>query len=414
MAKKRLASLLLALALVLSLLPAAALAEEPEDAAPEMVYAENTHYYPVDVPMVIDDAGPLVSGTYTNSFGALLQGNAKTIYNDLVKAKNSGALKNFTQAAGKNVKSATVTLSVTLGANDSESLYAALSCFDRDYPDVFWFGTTISCGGNILQLDLGKDWDTLQGGDRKIEDDITNMESAIQKVVNGVDSTATDYEKIKTVHDWLTNNNYYNGPAGDSKDSNFDKDYGTKTSHTPWTPLSALRVENAKMPVCEGYARAFKLICNALGIPCALVAGGSHMWNYVQVSVDGTEENKKWYLLDATWDDPGTTASEISHQENWEYFLLNSSEGNASQKHTTSTTGGYGGQSKQCFIYPELSTGTNCPVPAKTVAIDEGTVKKPAAGETPGQNEEATIKVTYAEYKNAPIEYINVNQELKK
>lgn len=407
MAKKRLASLLLALALVLSLLPAAALAEEPEDAAPEMVYAENTHYYPVDVPMVIDDADPLVSGTYTDSFGALLQGNAKTIYNDLVNAKKSGGLKTFTQAAGKNVKSATVTLSVTLGANDGESLFAALSCFDRDYPDVFWFGTTISCVGKSLQLDLGKDWDDLQGGDRTLENDITSMGSAIQNVVNGVDESATDYEKIKTVHDWLVNNNYYNGPAGDKTDPKYNANYGKEVSHNPWTPLSALRVDNEEYPVCEGYARAFKLICNALGIPCVLVAGGGHMWNYVQVSVDGTAESKKWYLLDATWDDPGTTASEISHQENWEYFLLNSSEGNASQKHTTSFTGGYGGQSKPCFIYPTLDTGTNCPVPAKTVAIDEGTVKKPAAGETPGQNEEATIKVTHAEYKNAPIEYIN-------
>ena len=47
MAKKRLASLLLALALVLSLLPAAALAEEPEFIETETVYAEIEYDWPV-------------------------------------------------------------------------------------------------------------------------------------------------------------------------------------------------------------------------------------------------------------------------------------------------------------------------------------------------------------------------------
>lgn len=398
MAKKRLASLLLALALVLSLLPAAALAEEPEDAKLSIV--EDTHYYPVDVPMAITD-DPLVLGTYTTSFGALLQGDAKIIYNSLVTAKNAGDLQKF--KSDDSDQYAEVNVGVTIDNSNLEHMFAALSCFKRDYPDVFWFGNAVGYGGTNVSLYLGKDWDSTKGGTRIIQDDIANMESAIQNVVNLVDNSAADYEKIKTVHDWLTNNNYYNGPAGDSKDSNFDKDYGTNTSHTPWTPLSALRVENAKMPVCEGYARAFKLICNALGIPCALVAGGSHMWNYVQVSVDGTEENKKWYLLDATWDDPGTTASEISHHENWEYFLLNSSEGNASQKHTTSFTGSYGGQSKPCFIYPALDTGTNCPVPAKLVEPDESTFETPVAGKNP--DTVATIKITYAKYQDrtAPL-----------
>lgn len=58
--------------------------------------------------------------------------------------------------------------------------------------------------------------------------------------------------------------------------------------------------------VCEGYAKAFKLICDREGIPCVLVTGTSlnnqgqsefHMWDYVQM------ENGKWYGVDVTWDD---------------------------------------------------------------------------------------------------------------
>jgi transglutaminase-like putative cysteine protease len=52
--------------------------------------------------------------------------------------------------------------------------------------------------------------------------------------------------------------------------------------------------------VCEGYARAFKYLCDKVGIPCELVNGYAdveHMWNLVSVNGD-------WYQLDATWDDP--------------------------------------------------------------------------------------------------------------
>ena len=56
--------------------------------------------------------------------------------------------------------------------------------------------------------------------------------------------------------------------------------------------------------VCEGYAHAFKLLCDKFGITCATIIGtgytedGSegHMWNAVRL--DG-----KWYAVDVTWND---------------------------------------------------------------------------------------------------------------
>jgi len=59
--------------------------------------------------------------------------------------------------------------------------------------------------------------------------------------------------------------------------------------------------------VCESYARSFKVLCDKFGIPCIQLSGntydsngqGSHAWNYVQMT------NKKWYLVDCTWDDQG-------------------------------------------------------------------------------------------------------------
>ncbi len=72
--------------------------------------------------------------------------------------------------------------------------------------------------------------------------------------------------------------------------------------------------------VCEGYAKAFALICDMADIPCLYVSGNAdngegsegHAWN--KVKLDG-----KWYNVDCTWDDPlGNDGSKIEH----EYLLL--------------------------------------------------------------------------------------------
>ena len=61
----------------------------------------------------------------------------------------------------------------------------------------------------------------------------------------------------------------------------------------------------------DGYAKAVKLVCGELGIPCVLVRSETHMWNNVQMD-DGL-----WYNLDLTWDDEGEELS-------YDYFLIGS------------------------------------------------------------------------------------------
>lgn len=64
--------------------------------------------------------------------------------------------------------------------------------------------------------------------------------------------------------------------------------------------------------VCDGYAKSFKMVCDALGIPCVIVGGTAtqpnsveaHAWNLVQM------ENGLWYAVDVTWnDDEGALSS---------------------------------------------------------------------------------------------------------
>ena len=83
-----------------------------------------------------------------------------------------------------------------------------------------------------------------------------------------------------------------------------------------------------KVAVCQGYALAFKALCDEAGIQCEMVygtgnSGGqsiSHAWNVV--CVDG-----QWYQIDVTWDDPitsGLTEEECQKGANlsYAYYLI--------------------------------------------------------------------------------------------
>ena len=76
--------------------------------------------------------------------------------------------------------------------------------------------------------------------------------------------------------------------------------------------------------VCEGYAKAFKYLCDAAALPCIVVGGSSvgpkgnverHSWNIVRVKND-------YYQVDVTWDSI-ICAEDI---ENLEYYNLSDDE----------------------------------------------------------------------------------------
>lgn len=136
--------------------------------------------------------------------------------------------------------------------------------------------------------------------------------------------TGSRYDKLLAAHDWLTHHNCYNYYylRGYSQGSIGD---------TPWSAISALQGNDERQaPVCEGYARAFKVLCDEMDVPCVLMSGnvldedgnkGGHMWNYVQM------EDEKWYIVDVTWDDPTVWAyydQVVTGYESQDWFLLGS------------------------------------------------------------------------------------------
>ena len=248
----------------------------------------------------------------------------------------------------------------------------AIAAFDRDHSDIFWLGQARTGVSNMVNnkpvtdgyrfqendvysyqlsvtFDISNSW-TGTGG-RGIDQDMSTVTDAVTKRVTEANEKTSTYEKLLTVHDWLTKNNAYNEAAANGGPNHADR--------TPWEAISALTSDETLQPVCEGYARAFKLICDQMNIPCVLVSGtvnsGAHMWNYVQM------ENGKWYAVDVTWDDPvgGSSTGNVSNSERHDYFLVGS---NTKVDGATTFDGNHNATSNDFltdghakFAYPDLS-----------------------------------------------------------
>lgn len=212
--------------------------------------------------------------------------------------------------------------------------YEALHAFDRDHPEVFWLSkqaqiTSLSgfqysyadrqdgCGTVtynisvcfILKYGL---FDIRTDDAEDIREDIAERDAAVEAILAGLDPDASRYEQIRYLNKWLTENNGYN--------TSYDLN---RIDEECYECISALEGESGKDgPVCEGYARAFMVLCDRLGIPCVLVDGtcngGGHMWNYVQM------EDHRWYAVDMTWNDPVAPGifAPLSGYEREDYLLV--------------------------------------------------------------------------------------------
>ncbi len=150
-------------------------------------------------------------------------------------------------------------------------------------------------------------------GESEAADSPPEVSDDITVLLNGIVTPGmSEYEKVKAIHDYLiihVDYDYDNLAAGTLPD-------------TAFTAEGALFLHSA---VCEGYARAFSLLCDRSGIENALVYGTAddgtgvqnHAWN--QVRVDG-----EWYNIDVTWDDPLMDGEPVTDGSNmvYDYFLV--------------------------------------------------------------------------------------------
>ena len=229
---------------------------------------------------------------------------AQVTYNNLLYRRVMAQIDGITDSTmSGSIKNGVFTPSKT-GAAVESSIYtdlcAAIVALRYDRPDILWIGTmrygykVIMSGSEAAKVtDVMFDFHLAYGG---LESSMrSDMMAQAQAIAAKAAAAPDTYSKVLAVHDALAERNVY----GDTDE---------ELSHTAY---SALISGDQYEPVCDGYSKAFKIICGLLDIPCALPSSADHMWNNVKMD-DG-----EWYNLDLTWDDEGDTVR-------YDYFLIGS------------------------------------------------------------------------------------------
>lgn len=155
--------------------------------------------------------------------------------------------------------------------------YAVLA----DHPEIFWIGTSAQIETDFTGRVVGYDFEATVPAEAR-ESMRQSLEAAADECIAGIPSTASDYERVKTVYEYLIDTVEYRAGSADSQNVQ-----------------SALLY---RMSVCAGYAKAFQYILHRMGLFCTYITGqtkdgGDHGWNMVRI--DG-----EYYYVDVTWGDP--------------------------------------------------------------------------------------------------------------
>lgn len=218
-----------------------------------------------------------------------------------------------------------------------EQLFYAIAALDYDMPEVFWLDIE-KIGVNMVGIG-NKVWVTIQvfsdydnyycdgySSKKDVERDIEKINEVCEDVHKEIEGKDT-YNKLRYINRFLVEKNEYNRFLGE---------VDLELDGRLWKCVSALvygsdDLKNTLNPVCEGYSRAFKILCEKEGIQCVLASGiipaskadeedEPHMWNYVQL------DNEKWYAVDVTFNDPifsgNNITSEFIEKCKYKYFLI--------------------------------------------------------------------------------------------
>ncbi|MBR5246570.1 MAG: hypothetical protein IKV25_04275 [Clostridia bacterium] len=344
-------SFITALCLLLTIFPISVYATEElteVESIPVIQFSPNTELETENNVSINKFYSSAVQTDTTKYFYNQLTNNQKKIYEQIWEA---GAVQSIIlDMTGITITGSGTSSSSKTNAQNAamQDIMMAITALNEDNPLFFWAGGFgISYGGSrkysggtyvytITTLTINININTDHYTD--FNDVQAKQTAVIEKLktitVNGI----SRHEKVKSIHDYLANNIVYDNTLAEP---NIFDAYGALITG---------------ICVCEGYAEAFKLLCDREGIPCITVVGtgngGAHKWNMVLM------EDNEWYTLDATWDDQ---TSNIYYS----YFLIGS--GTKAPFFSNSTvadstihipTGKMFTNANVTLTYPTLSTDT--------------------------------------------------------
>ncbi len=133
--------------------------------------------------------------------------------------------------------------------------------------------------------------------ERDIQSDDVEIKALAQSITSGI---TNDYDKVKAIHKWVSENVYYDFDALRTGD---------------YSNMDAKGVLMYKKGVCEGYSNLTAALLRSIGIPCRVQTGYalgiSTTGDWDNVSINTTQSNHawneayaegRWLILDTTWD----------------------------------------------------------------------------------------------------------------
>ena len=376
----KLLSLLISLALLLTILPSTVRAEgsqeEPQPVVGECEVFVTNHTVPEDdgytEAELLEGYFFSVSGLYEDNSSPFLAprpalpGELSSVYNEvkpMVKQVADGTRastifeipgtwtkpKSEWGITGAVISAGTLTAEASAAIEAAFNLDALMQRMLSEMPyELYWFDKTegigmsygVSLSGEILTVknlklsmyisqayakinEDGATYDPLTADTAKTSTAKRAAENATQVVA--ANTAKSDHEKLKAYLDYIKDAVSYNNEAA----NNNATPYGD-----PWQIIYVFDKNPFTNVVCEGYAKAFKHLCDLSSFSesdlfCSLVTGtmtvgtsaGPHMWNIVTVG-------GRNYLVDVTNCDADTVGAPD------ELFLCGAAENVPSKKYT--------------------------------------------------------------------------------
>ena len=183
----------------------------------------------------------------------------------------------------------------------------------EDHPELFWLsgaasGTTKTIGGRLASAELRPELLNSMSIELARKEKLRFDKKVDELIMLARRHSYNLYEQILFLHDYMV----------------VHTDYKLNAPHC-YDAYGGLILG---MAVCAGYAAAFHVLMNKLGVECGRVRGSSssamtgeasHAWNYIKLS-DG------FYFVDVTWDDPVVSNGVSRNSLSYEYFCLNGDE----------------------------------------------------------------------------------------
>jgi hypothetical protein len=204
----------------------------------------------------------------------LLENNPDTYYYDSLSPEQKVWYQDIEDTLG--FLGTDIRLTEGLGLSETNIAHI-FTCVIADHPEIFWAdGYTYTAYPDGVILFSG----TYTLKEEIIKERQALLKEQTDKLLAGVSTSASDYEKARYVYDTVIDTVTYDEEALDSQNL-----------------YSALV---RKSSVCTGYAKSVQYLLNKLGIPCTIICGtadgGAHAWNLAC-------EDGEWYYIDATWGD---------------------------------------------------------------------------------------------------------------